>query len=197
MKRRANRRFVRSQQGRQGLWFRHGRYSPFQSEAGSSIYANTVVYEALWSRHETGSITQAKRKGGPILTSLFGMVNVTLNVDSNDSRLYPELELLIYVDTEDGDPIVNAADYYAMMDTKRVLHYSLTLPQVAAHWATNVAPISDEAFMSVSKSFNLKSKVALSGNRVVLAVKQNFDPDNSDINRHVTKATCSGYITTP
>lgn len=191
MRRRASR-----QVGRQGLWFRHGVFGMDILNEGQGIYGSTVVYPELWER-DNASIINQKRKGGPILSSLFGNIFYSWNYDANDIHVQPFLELLIYVDDVDADDITDLTSFYQKMDSKRVLHQSATQAQSNSIVANN-ASISGEAVAMVSKSFKLgKAKVALSGKVVKMIARTGIDASVGDINLFRNLATASGYITTP
>lgn len=190
MRRKASR-----QQGRQGLWFRHGLFNLSSMAPIEGIFGNTVVYPELWERDNVSIINQ-KRKGGAVLSSLFGNVCIQWNYDSNDLDWSPSMELLIYVDAVDADEITDTNTFYQKMDSKRVLHYSATFPQVHGAIATN-ASISDEAVCSITKSFNLKTKVALSDKTVRMVTRTGLNSGVSDMNSFTTRGSASGYITTP
>lgn len=194
--RRAPRRSSRSN-GRQGLWFRYGAFSP-SSVANSSddgqIYQNSFVDPTMWKRDdEHDNITQAKRgPGGPLLTSLFGNFSFVGQYDPGSNVPIPQMELLVWEEAEGMPPIDSFADFYTKMDNEHVLHYSLTTGRdsiVRSDVATALVR------STISKSFNIKTKVRLSGRIVMFAVR--VRRWTAEYNGSDMRGSGSGYITTP
>lgn len=179
-----------------GMWFRHFTFDMTYQTNG--IYSNTIVFPSLWERDPDNIQNQSRTKAA-VLQSLFGNVSHQINWDSNDLRLAPRGELMIYVDGVDAVNPVTPTDLYDKMDSKRVLNYSSCYPNVLGVTAGSQT-LSDESFAQIVKPYKLgKAKVALSDVHIQMVYKTNVPTpsENSDVNFSTVRASVSGYIKTP
>lgn len=190
MARRLRRRASVRSNGRQGLWFRYGRFTATQIGGASPlVYQNSIVTEDMW-RRDDDSFTQPKRgAGGPLLTSLFGNFHFRGRFDDTTDPT-ADFELLVWEEAVGSPPIATAPDFYAKMDNEHVLHYSYVVGKTVITNATN-----NISTLTVSKSFRVKTKTRLSGRVVMFAVR--CSATGALLTTRELIGSVSGYITTP
>lgn len=179
--------------GRQGLWFRYGRFAASSVSTTPIIYQNSIVTSDMWRRDST-DFTQPKRgKGGPLLTSLFGNF-AFIGRHDDSTQPSPDMELLIWEEAEGSPPVSDDNSFYQKLDNEHVLHYSYTVGSptiITQDFSTNVSGLVS----IVRKAFNIKVKTRLSGRVVMFAVRQ--PNNNGQFTGQDVFGSVSGYITTP
>lgn len=179
--------------GRQGLWFRYGKFeaSLVSSGGGSNlIYQNSIVTASMW-RRDADDLTQPKRgPGGPLLSSLFGNFYFDGSNVPATSNPNLDMEVIIWEEAEGSPSITDDTSFYQKLDNEHILHYSYV---VGRRDQDNETPFV--MHNRIVKPFRLKGKTRLSGRVVMFAVRCGSIANDFSVRK--LYGSVSGYITTP